>query len=762
MLFAEVILPLPLHERYTYLIPEEFQDKVRPGVRVLVQFGKRKNYSALVTSIIHDAPQDFEAKSIEAVLDDNPVVYRVNMGLWEWISEYYMCPLGEVMNAALPSALKLEGLDGVVEEKYREKTRTIICLNPELADPDKWDQTISSLSRAPKQKKLLEYFAELTELKDRGSNIRIDRKTLLQISGLETSVLNQLIGKKILFPHTETVSRLETENVVQSSLNLLNQWQEEAINHIREEFKQKLAVLLHGVTASGKTEIYIHLIEEIVNKGRQVLYLVPEIALTPQIVSRLKKVFGNKVGVYHSKMSDAERVEIWNKVLQFGAGHKDGYQIILGARSAIFLPFNDLGLIVVDEEHESSYKQHDPAPRYHARDMAIVLGQQHNARVLLGSATPSFETYLNALKGKYGLVKLEKRHGQAKMPQVVVADIQYAFKRKQMISMFTPELHRCIGETLEAGRQVILFQNRRGYSPYIECMDCGWIPWCVNCDVSLTYHRKYSRLSCHYCGHHTPFPVKCSRCGSTNLKTRGMGTEKIEDELISLFPNARMARMDLDTTHSKKAFERIIHQMETQKIDILIGTQMVTKGLDIEHVGLVGVLNADNLLNFPDFRAHERAFQLIQQVSGRSGRKDHEGKVIIQTSQPLHPVIEYLKNDDYEGFIHRHLSERKAFFYPPWSRIIKIAVKHKNQSLLDSSAMLLARLLREQNLFKVLGPEYPLVSRVKNYYSKEIWLKIPRTQNIHLIREILIQSIGTVKKQPGKSTLIIQIDVDPA
>ena len=390
MLFAEVILPLPLHERYTYLIPEAFQDKVRPGVRVLVQFGKRKNYSALVTSIIHDAPLDFEAKSIEAVLDDNPVVFRVNMDLWEWISEYYICPLGEVMNAALPSALKLEGLDGVVEEKYREKTRTIICLNPELANPDKWDQTISSLSRAPKQKKLLEYFAELTELTGRGSNIRIDRKTLLQISGLETSVLNQLIGKKILFPQTETVSRLETENVVQSSLNLLNQWQEEAITQIREEFKQKLAVLLHGVTASGKTEIYIHLIEEIVNKRRQVLYLVPEIALTPQIVSRLKKVFGNKVGVYHSKMSDAERVEIWKKVLQFGAGHKDGYQIILGARSAIFLPFNDLGLIVVDEEHESSYKQHDPAPRYHARDMAIVLGQQHNAQVLLGSATPSF------------------------------------------------------------------------------------------------------------------------------------------------------------------------------------------------------------------------------------------------------------------------------------------------------------------------------------------------------------------------------------
>lgn len=761
MLFAEVILPLPLRERFTYQIPEPLQEKVKPGMRVLVQFGKKKYYSALVTATTTSHSADFEIKPIDAVLDDEPVINQLNLDLWNWIEDYYMCPIGEVMNAAMPSAMKLEGSHGILEEKYHVKTQTILCINPEIAQPEKWEQVLTELSKSPKQKELLIQFAHITHLFDEDKIPRIERQVFLKTTGSSAGVLNQLILKKHLIARTEAVSRLETHNSLQTGMNLLNEWQELALSQIRSAFGKWATVLIHGVTASGKTEIYIHLMDEVCRAGRQVLYLIPEIALTPQIVARLKKVFGNKVGVYHSKMNDAERVEIWNKVLQFDPDQNKGYQVILGARSAIFLPFSNLGLIVVDEEHENSYKQHDPAPRYHARDTAVVLGHQHNAKVLLGSATPSFETYQNALTGKYGMVKLAKRHGAAKMPQVVVADIQYAFKRKLMKSMLTPELYKSIGETLESGHQVILFQNRRGYSPYIECMNCGWIPRCINCDVSMTLHKKHRRLSCHYCGHHISEPLQCTRCGSASLKTRGMGTEKVEDELSKLFPSARLARMDLDSTQSKKAFERIIHQMETRKIDILIGTQMVTKGLDIEHVGLVGVLNADNLLNFPEFRAHERAFQLIHQVSGRSGRKEVEGKVIIQTSQPLHPVIEYLKKDDYEGFFNHHIPERKAFFYPPWSRMIKITVKHKNPALLDSSSMELGRQLRANKSYRVLGPEYPLVGRVQQFHIKEFWLKIPRTQNLQEIKENILQTIGTFRKLPGNSALIIQIDVDP-
>jgi primosomal protein N' (replication factor Y) (superfamily II helicase) len=759
--FAEIILPLPLYDRFTYRIPDDLCEKVKPGVRVLVQFGKRKNYSALVIALTHIAPEGFEIKPILSVLDDNAVIHPVNLGLWSWMADYYMSPLGEVMNAAMPSALKLQGSDGLVEEKYKEKTKTTIGIRPDLKDSETWEAVLDSLSKAPKQKDLLYHFVEMSGMFSGKNKTTIDKQHLLKGSGIGEGVLNQLVDKGFLTIHKEVVSRVDTPQAEQADMNLLNNWQQEAIDQIREQFLQKQVVLIHGVTASGKTEIYVHLIDEACRQGKQVLYLVPEIALTPQIVVRLKKVFGKRVGVYHSKMNDAERVEIWNKVLQFSQGNSEGFQIILGARSAVFLPFARLGMIIVDEEHENSYKQYDPAPRYNARDMAVVLGIQHKAPVLLGSATPSFESYLNAQNGKYGLVKLSQRHGKAKMPQVIIADLQRAFKRRQMLSMLSPELYENMQLSLETGEQVILFQNRRGYSPFVECMECGWIPWCVNCDVSLTYHRKHERLSCHYCGHHIKLPPQCPKCQSAQLKTRGMGTEKIEDEISKLFPQARIARMDLDTTQSKTAFEKIIHQLETQKIDILVGTQMVTKGLDIEHVGLVGVLNADNLLNFPDFRAHERAFQLMMQVSGRSGRKEKEGKVVIQTSQPTHQVIEFLKNDDYEGFFRKHIAERKAFLYPPWFRMIKIIAKHKNPAVLDAAAMFLAMALRNMQKFIVLGPEYPLIGRVQQLYTKEIWLKIARNKKPDDIKSAVRDAVETTKRQPGNSSMILQVDVDP-
>ncbi len=817
--FAEVILPLPLYDRFTYRIPESLEGKVKQGVRVIVQFGQRKNYSALVLALSDTAPGGFEIKSIQSVLDDSPVIHPVNLELWNWISDYYMGPLGEVMKAALPSALKLESnsvlsvlpgfpqqsftaeeenlvnllsdkdlplkdiekilagefslrtirdliarhvviLRETIEEKYREKTKITIGISDGLHEQGKWEEALTTLNRSPKQKSLLVHFAQLTGLFSEKGTITVDRKKLMKGTGISEAVLRQLIEKGYFVMHQEVVSRLDSLSAQQAEMNLLNNWQQEAIGHIREQFPKKQVVLIHGVTASGKTEVYIHLIDETIRKGKQVLYLVPEISLTPQIVVRLKKVFGNKVGVYHSKMSDAERVEIWNKVLQSAGSSQEGFQIILGARSAIFLPFSDLGLVIVDEEHENSYKQYDPAPRYNARDMAVILGRQHKAPVLLGSATPSFESYLNALTGRYGLVKLEKRHGEARMPKVVVADLQRAFKRRQMVSMLSPDLFENMVQALETGNQVILFQNRRGYSPFVECMECGWIPWCINCDVSLTYHKKYGKLSCHYCGHQIKLPELCPKCQSAQIKTRGMGTEKIEDEITKLFPTARIARMDLDTTHSKNAFERIIHLLETRKIDILVGTQMVTKGLDIEHVGLVGVLNADNLLNFPDFRAHERAFQLIQQVSGRSGRKEKEGTVVIQTSQPQHQVIEFLKNNDYEGFFHHHIAERKAFFYPPWFKMIKIIAKHKNPAVLDSASMFLARSLRNLEQFMVMGPEYPLIGRVQQLYTKEIWLKIARNKSTG-IKPAIVEAIEATKSLPGNSSLIIQIDVDP-
>ena len=544
-------------------------------------------------------------------------------------------------------------------------------------------------------------------------------------------------------------------------MNFLNQNQEKALSEINATFQEKQVVLIHGITASGKTEIYIHLIDKLLKKGNQVLYLVPEISLTTQIIRRLKNVFGNKVGIYHSKLNNYERVEIWEKVLLFQSNPKKGYQIILGARSAIFLPFSKLGLVIVDEEHENSFKQFDTSPRYNARDMAVILGNQFKAKVLLGSATPSFESYFNVIKGKYGLVNLFKRHTNVELPEIMVANLKQAYKRKQMHSVLTPQLYELTETALEKNEQIILFQNRRGYSPYVECFTCGWIPKCKNCDVSLTYHKYKNRLTCHYCGYSQTLPDSCDNCGSHEIKTRGFGTEKIEDELKSLFRNAKIARMDLDTTQLKNAFEKIIHNLENKKTDILVGTQMVTKGLDFDHVSVVGILNADNLINFPDFRAHERALQLMMQVSGRAGRKNNQGKVVIQTSQPEHPLFQLIRSQNYQAAFYELINERKLFKYPPFYRLIKLAVKHKNPDTVNRAAEYLANCLKKDKKLIILGPEFPLVSKIQSWHNKEIWLKIDKKNNLNEIKQFILHCILKTKQLPENSTCVIQIDVDP-
>ena len=608
---------------------------------------------------------------------------------------------------------------------------------------------------------MLYHFCDLTNAFDKDQRSTIPKKDLLAGTSFSSAVLDELCKKKILIKSKKLVSRLEEAENAQVEINLLNTYQQKALDQINIAFEEHQVTLLNGVTASGKTEIYIHLIDDILKSSKQSLYLVPEIALTTQIIRRLKNVFGNKVGIYHSKLNSRERVEIWEKVLRYKENPDKGYQVVLGARSALFLPFSNLGLIVVDEEHENSYKQQDPAPRYHARDTAVVLGYQHNAKVLLGSATPSVESYFNAKTGKYSLVNLTKKHSKLEPPEIIVSDTKKAYKRKQMNSFLTPELYKNIEEALENHEQVILFQNRRGYSPFVECFTCGWIPKCENCDVSLTYHKYRKRLTCHYCGYNKPLPNSCDNCGSPEIKTRGFGTEKIEDDLKSLFLNAWISRMDMDTTQSKNAFAKIVRNLEKKKTDILIGTQMVTKGLDFDHVNVVGILNADNLINFPDFRAHERAYQLISQVSGRAGRKHKRGKVIIQSTQPEHQLFNLIQNQDYQTMMNSQLNERKLFNYPPVYRLIKIIVKHKNNETVDRVALQIANEQTKTPELIVLGPEYPLIGKIKLWHHKEIWLKIDRKLHLEKVKSFILANIRQIKNLQNNSNCIINVDVDP-
>ncbi|MBN2634876.1 MAG: primosomal protein N' [Prolixibacteraceae bacterium] len=819
-LFAQIILPLSLHDSYTYAVPESMQNDIVPGQRAIVQFGSKRLYAGLVFSISESTERNTEIKEILQLLDDKPVVFPENLTLWKWIANYYCCQLGDVFRAALPAGLKLEsksilgstGFDNEIEltnkeellireivngpvflseiqkklgndfsysalksiqekklatieekvtEKYLPKTVTFVKFHSQIKSAAILQEHINTLKKAKKQLALLYHFCDVTNAFEKEHKISISKKDLFNETSFSSAILNELCRKKILVQFHETVSRLEETADGQIEMSLLNPHQQEALNQIKDAFQNQQVTLIHGITASGKTEVYIHLIDEIIQAGKQVLYLVPEIALTTQIIHRLKNVFGNKVGIYHSKLSNSERVEIWEKVLQFKQNQNEGYQVILGARSSLFLPFYNLGLIVVDEEHENSFKQYDPAPRYHARDAAVVLGYQQNAKILLGSATPSVESYYNALTGKYALVNLLKKHARLESPEMIIADTNKAYKRKQMHSVLTPELYESVEKALENQEQVILFQNRRGYSPFIECFTCGWIPKCKNCDVSLTYHKYKKRLICHYCGYNIALSDSCDNCGSPELKTRGFGTEKIEAELKPMFKNAHIARMDMDTTKSKNAFEKIVRNIEDRKTDILVGTQMVTKGLDFEHVSIVGILNADNLINFPDFRAHERAYQLISQVSGRSGRKHKQGKVIVQTTQPDHQLLHLVKTQDYNTMIKNQLNERKLFKYPPFYRLIKIIVKHKKAETVDRAAQQLAEEIRKNKELIVLGPEYPLIGRIKLWYHKEIWIKLDRNLNLDSTKKNILANIEQIKSLPLNSNCFINVDVDP-
>ncbi len=818
MKYVDVILPLPLANTFTYSVPEEWAGQIRMGMRVVVPFGKKKMYTAVIYLVHSITPTVYEAKDIICLLDNEPILRRPQMKFWEWISSYYQAFLGDVYQAAVPAGLKLESETQVrinpdykaetvlsekeekvlmalsdgkaisvnelnkitemrdslptlkqllekgaveiseeLDEKFRAKTDSFVRLTDETIKEENLRKLFDDLSRAKKQLDVLMMYIDLSKCLTPAKKREVSKKELLERTGASPAVLNGLVERGAMEIYVREIGRLDVSEIQTSEQYTLNDSQGEAYNEIEKQFLEKQVVLLHGVTSSGKTELYIQLINKVLAEGKQVLYLVPEIALTTQLTSRLKRVFGSKLGVYHSKFSDAERVEIWNNVL-----NDKTYDVIIGVRSSIFLPFRQLGLIIVDEEHESSYKQYDPAPRYHARNAAIVLASMHGAKTLLGTATPAVETYYNALTGKFGLVELNQRHEEMEMPEILVVDSKEAYRKKEMESHFTPLLLEKIGKALQNSEQVILFQNRRGYAPYIECKACAYVPHCKNCDVSLTVHKVFNTLTCHYCGYTEPIPSICPACGTAgSLITKGFGTEKIEDEIKLIFPEARVSRMDLDTTRSKKSYEKIISDFEQQKVDILIGTQMVSKGLDFERVSLVGILNADNMLNFPDFRAHERAYQLMAQVSGRAGRKNKRGTVILQTSSPEHPVIGQVIRNDYKAMFNTQCEERKLFKYPPYFRMIQIVLRHRDPKVLNLAANRMASDLRAVFAARVLGPNVPAVSRIQNLYIKHILLKFEVEASPERAKEILRQITNQLIAEPQFKSLWVNLDVDP-
>jgi primosomal protein N' (replication factor Y) len=820
LIYIDVILPVPLNRSFTYYVSGDQKDNAVPGKRVIVQFGARKLYTGIIKKVYNNSDTS-NIKPVDSIIDDSPIVSPQCFPLWEWIAEYYCCSEGEVMKAALPSGLKLESqtkltlnpdwiettkltdieesvyqflcsqnstsvndinsllkkansynivksllakgaifVEEEINERYKPKTIAYIRVAEELKTEEDFKNAFDQLKRAQKQLEL--FMLLLNELNHFAPNRKehIEKKELFKTGNSNEAVLKGLLQRGFVKIENVKVDRIN-ENTATRPHVRLNEFQEESINNIYGQFKTKNVVLLHGITASGKTEIYIKLIEDQLKAGKQVLYLLPEIAITSQIIERLKNVFGNKAGIYHSKFNDSERVEIWNKVLNFDIEKQPDYQLILGTRSSLFIPFKNLGLIIVDEEHENSYKQFEPSPRYNARDAAVVLANLHDAKVLMGTATPSFETYLNCKTGKYGYVFLNKRHMETELPEVLIADIADAYKRKKMKSHFTPLLFDEMQNALERNEQVILFQNRRGFSPYIQCKDCGWIPKCKNCDVSLSYHKSQNYIQCHYCGYTSRLPEKCENCNSDEIQTKGFGTEKIEDELKIFFPEASIGRLDTDASKAKSGHEKIIEKFAQGKTQILIGTQMVTKGLDFKNVSLVGILNADNIFNFPDFRSHERAYQLMVQVSGRAGRNIKRGKVIIQTFQPEHPVIKMVLNNDYNSFFERHIIERKVFMYPPWFRLINITVKHKNQErTLLAAKQLVAELNKNINA-KILGPEYPAVGRISQYFQMMIRIKLEKNHSVSNAKKDILKSIDKVKQTVNNGPVIFNIDVDP-
>ncbi|EYA37143.1 replication restart helicase PriA [Bacteroides fragilis] len=815
--YVDVILPLPLPRCFTYSLPDEGAEEVQIGCRVVVPFGRKKYYTAIVRNVHHYAPTEYEVKEISTVLDTSPILLPGQFRFWEWLADYYLCTQGDVYKAALPSGLKLEsetiveynpdfeadaplsereqlvldllakepeqcvtklekesGLKNIltvikslldkealfVKEElrrtYKPKTEARVRLVADASGEENLRRIFDELERAPKQLALLMKYVELSGVLGDGASKEVSKKELLQRASASPAIFNGLVEKQIFEVYYQEIGRLNRLVGKTVELNVLNEHQQRAYHEIMQSFQEKNVCLLHGVTSSGKTEVYIHLIEETLRQGRQVLYLLPEIALTTQITERLKRVFGSRLGIYHSKFPDAERVEIWQKQLT-----EEGYDIILGVRSSVFLPFRNLGLVIVDEEHENTYKQQDPAPRYHARNAAIVLASMYGAKTLLGTATPSVETWQNATTGKFGWVELKERYKEIQLPEIIPVDIKELHRKKRMTGQFSPLLLQYVREALDNKQQVILFQNRRGFAPMIECRTCGWVPKCKNCDVSLTYHKGINQLTCHYCGYTYQLPRSCPACEGGELMHRGFGTEKIEDDVKLIFPEASVARMDLDTTRTRSAYEKIIADFEQGKTDILIGTQMVSKGLDFDHVSVVGILNADTMLNYPDFRSYERAFQLMAQVAGRAGRKNKRGRVVLQTKSIDHPIIRQVMTNDYEDMVAGQLAERQMFHYPPYYRMVYVYLKNRNETLLDVMAHTMAEKLRALFGNRILGPDKPPVARIQTLFIRKIVVKIEQNAPMSRARELLLRVQREMIEDERFKSLIVYYDVDP-
>lgn len=756
MRYVDVILPLPLDGTFTYSVPEGMEEKVVAGMRVLVPLGKSKKYIAMVADV-HSEKPEFDCKPIEAVLDSYPSLLPQQYRLWQWISDYYMSPLGDVYNAAMPAGMKSI-------EKYKPKMELYVELAVSYRNEPVLHVALNMVQRSLKQTKALTTFLALSHWDSlegdtpREGIKKVTKEELMNEARCTAAVVKALIDKGILYVYELEVGRLNTAGESHlDQIKPLSMPQQDAYNQILMQMLKKNVVLLHGVTSSGKTEIYIHLIRKAIEEHRQVLYLLPEIALTVQIMERLHKVFGDRLGIYHSKYSDAERVEIWQKQL---SGHP--YDVILGARSAVFLPFQKLGLVIIDEEHETSFKQQDPAPRYHARSAAIVLANMYpEAKVLLGTATPSMESYYNAQQGKYGLVELKTRYKDIQLPEIQVVDVKDLRHRKMMTGVYSPVLLAAVKEALKNGEQAILFQNRRGFAPMIECKVCGWVPKCKNCDVSLTLHKSINLLTCHYCGYTYPVPIECPNCGSTELMGRGIGTERIEDQISEIFPEARIARMDLDTTRTRNAYERLISDFSSGKTNLLIGTQMISKGLDFDKVSVVGILNADSMLNYPDFRAYEHAFMMMAQVSGRAGRKGKRGLVILQTKNPTLPIISQVVHNDYDSLFKGILEERRMFHYPPFFHLINVFLKHKHEKICQQASLELGKTLRGWFGERVLGPDKPAVARVKTMNIRKIVIKLENGIDQKKVREYLKYAQQMMAKDPRYGALQIYYDVDP-
>ena len=816
--FAETLLPLALPGTYTYRVPEEM--KLSIGMRVLVPFGRKKIFTAIVVSLHDRAPKGYEVKEILGTLDEKPILRHPQLNFWQWIADYYLCSMGEVFKAAVPSGLKVESettisvnpdfeesepgqltdhervildftaqrgrvqiaeiaratgfktvernvshlldLDALhvserVIDNYRPKTEACVRLTIARDDEQSLHQYFDQLKRAPKQEALLLAYLDMSRWLQSGEPREVSKDNLLKRAGVSGAVLHEAVKRGMLQIYKKEINRFADLGSVLEEPPTLSEEQQRAYDEIHQSMRQHAITLLHGVTSSGKTSVYMHLIGDALRLGKQVLYLVPEIALTTQLTRRLRRVFGDKLLIYHSKFSDNERVDIWKRLLD-----SNEPCVVIGVRSSIFLPYSNLGLVIVDEEHDSSYKQQDPAPRYNGRNAALVLAQMHGAKTLLGSATPAIEVYHLALEGRYGLVKLMTRYGDIQMPEVKVIDTIDARKRREMHGMFSNELIAKCRKALQDGEQVILFQNRRGYSPMVRCKECGWVPKCENCDVSLTYHKHNHSLVCHYCGYTIPLPDLCPACQLPGIEIVGYGTERIEDDIDAVFPGEKISRMDLDTTRNKNSYDRIIDEFSQHRTNILVGTQMVTKGLDFDAVSIVGILNADTMINFPDFRSHERAFDMLEQVSGRAGRAHKQGQVIIQTSQPDHDVIKFVQAHDYDGFYQHEMADRKQFGYPPFTKVINIYLKHRDDATVGELAVRYSSLLHQVFGARVLGPMAPFVARVQNLYIRQITLKIETGASMAKVKKILRDLYEQMLAADARmKTIRLYYDVDP-